>query len=236
VLEAAVAAGVPKVVFASSGAATGFSFQGSDRRPRYLPLDEAHPCEPEDSYGLSKLMGETMCARWSRAFGMATVCLRINHNWCVDRAGAEQAVMRGGWAKGLAVEDLWERYRLQLDRPDRPRSSDSPPPPRDILWAVTDTRDCAQAFRLAVENETVRHEVFLINGFDTCSYTPSAQLAAEHFPEAPLREPLSGHGTLVSHRKASALLGYAPRHSWRESDFASWYRDSVPPQARRTPT
>ena len=44
VLEAALEAGIDKVVFASSGAATGFSFQRQALVPRYLPLDEAHPC------------------------------------------------------------------------------------------------------------------------------------------------------------------------------------------------
>jgi nucleoside-diphosphate-sugar epimerase len=221
VLEAAVAANVGKVVFASSGAATGFSFQSRDRVPEYLPLDEDHPCEPDDSYGLSKLVGEELCARWSRAHGLRTIGLRINHNWCVDRSGAE-ASLHGGWAKGSSVDDLWQRYRLQLEQPERPRSSSAPPLPRDLLWAVTDVRDGARAFRLALENDTIDHDVFLVNGFDTCSFVPSEQLVAEYFPGVLLREELPGHATLVSHGKATELLGYEPRYTWRESDFATW--------------
>jgi nucleoside-diphosphate-sugar epimerase len=221
VLEAAVGAEAGKLVFASSGAATGFSFQQTDRVPQYLPLDEGHPCDPDDSYGVSKLVGEVLCARWSRAHPLSTICLRINSNWYVDRPGAE-AALRGGWAKGLQVEDVWQRYRLQLEQPERPRSGETPPLPRDLLWAVTDARDAAQAFRLAVENGTIEHGVFQINGFDTCSFVPSEALVAEHFPGVTLREPLPGHASLVSHRKASALLGYQPRYSWRESDFSRW--------------
>ena len=58
VLEAAFREGVGKVVFASSAAAMGFTFQRREVNPRYLPLDEEHPCEPQDEYGLSKLVGE----------------------------------------------------------------------------------------------------------------------------------------------------------------------------------
>ena len=221
VLDAAVSAGVPKLVFASSGAATGFSFQLTDRAPRYLPLDEDHPCEPSDTYGISKLVGELLCGRWSRAHPLATICLRINNNWYVDRPGAE-AALRGGWAKGLALDDLWQRYRLQLEQPERPRSGNAPPLPRDLLWAVTDARDAAQAFRLAVEDGSVEHGVFHVNGSDTCSLAPSEALVGEWFPDVPLREPLPGHATLVSHRRATDVLGYRPRHTWRESDFAAW--------------
>ena len=221
VLEACARASVPKMVFASSGAATGFSFPIGDYSPRYLPLDEAHPCEPADSYGVSKLLAELLCARFTRAHHLSTICLRINHNWYVDRGGAEGA-LHGGWAKGLTVNDLWDRYRLQLECPARPRMSNAPPVPRDLLWAVTDARDAAVAFRLALETDGLAHEVLMINGFDTCSFVPSQQLVAEHFPEVPLREPLSGYSTLVSYRRATAVIGYQPRFTWRESDFGEW--------------
>ncbi len=61
VLETAVAAGIPQVVFASSGAATGFSFQPHKIIPDYFPIDEDHPCSPQDEYCLGKLLAETTC-------------------------------------------------------------------------------------------------------------------------------------------------------------------------------
>jgi nucleoside-diphosphate-sugar epimerase len=221
VLEAAVEAGISKVVFASTGAATGFSFQVHEREPRFLPLDERHPCEPEDSYGLSKLLGEMACARWTRAYGLSTLCLRINHVWYVDRDGAEIAV-RCGWARGLSVNELWERYSSQVLDPERELLRPGPPLPRHLLFAVTDGRDAAQAFRLAVEDDTLSHEVFQINGAETCSLRKTEELIAEHFPQVPLRKRLLGHASLISHAKATKLLGYEPRHSWRESDFGRW--------------
>jgi nucleoside-diphosphate-sugar epimerase len=222
VLDAAVAAGVRTVVFASSGAATGFSFQSRPLAPAYLPLDEDHPCDPDDPYGLSKLLGEEACARWTQAFGIRTICLRINNTWYVDRPGAELAV-RSGWARGMTVEELWSRYRPQVVEPDVDWPiPPGPPHPRDILFAVTDGRDMAQAVRLAVEDETLEHEVLATNGSDTSSLLPSAELAEKHFADVPLVADLPGHATLVSHDRATRLLGYTPRHTWRESDFGEW--------------
>ena len=236
VLEAAVHAGIGKVVFASSGAATGFSFQKRDTVPQYLPIDEEHLCEPQDEYGLSKLLGELTCKRYSDAFGIQTICLRINNNWYLERASAEVAV-RSGWAQQFTVEELWrERYLKTIeDEGDWP--TPGPPAPHKILWAFTDARDAAQAFRLAVENETIEHEVFLINGDDTCSKEPTPLLidrlrssfgggeASSAGPDIPLKRQLEGHASLWSHEKATRLLGYSPKYTWRQSDFQSWMEE-----------
>ena len=225
VLEAAVQAGVDKVVFASSGAATGFSFQKHEIVPRWLPLDEEHPCEPQDEYGLSKLLGEITCKSYSEAYGIRIICLRINHNWYLDREGAEVAV-RSGWARGFTVEELWtKRYRKTIEDPEGERPVPGPPSPRNILWAFTDARDAAQAFRLAVENDEIVQEVFLINGDDTCSTTATRTLIARYYPDVPLKEPLEGYATLWSHEKATRMLGYRPQYTWREGDFRDWMED-----------
>ena len=68
------------------------------------------------------------------------------------------------------------------------------------------------------------HEVFLINGDDTCSTNETRALIARHYREVPLRQPLEGYSSLWSHQKATRLLGYKPRYSWRHSDFESWAR------------
>ena len=67
VLRAAADLGVKKVVIASSTAAFGFIYAKKLWPPNYLPLDEDHPSTPQDSYGLSKVLGEQI------ADSMATV-------------------------------------------------------------------------------------------------------------------------------------------------------------------
>ncbi len=221
-LEAAVGAGVGRFVFTSSGAAMGYAFQRRPLTPQYLPLDEDHPCRPHDDYGLSKLLGELACRRYTDAFGLQTLCLRVHANWYVDRPGAEAACGQG-WAKDLTVEELWaKRYLKTLDAAEGDWPVPGPPAPHKLLWAFTDARDAARALRLAAECESLAHEVFIISGFDTCSREETSRLVERRFPEVPLSRPLSGFETLWSHAKAKRLLGYEPRHTWRDSDFQCW--------------
>ncbi len=44
----------------------------------------------------------------------------------------------------------------------------------------------------------------------------SASLAAEVFPAVTVTKTLAEHETLLSIDKARELLGYEPRHSWRD--------------------
>src|SRR2546427_10200550 len=72
--HAAFRLGVRRVVSASSNAVVGWSY--SERFvPDYLPIDEDHPLRPEDVYGLSKEIGETIARSYARK-GLETVMLR----------------------------------------------------------------------------------------------------------------------------------------------------------------
>ena len=50
VFDAATRAGARRVVSFSSVSAVGQCFQRTVRPPRYLPIDEDHPLEPQDAY------------------------------------------------------------------------------------------------------------------------------------------------------------------------------------------
>uniref|UniRef100_A0A7S2W453 AB hydrolase-1 domain-containing protein n=1 Tax=Rhizochromulina marina TaxID=1034831 RepID=A0A7S2W453_9STRA len=58
---------VPRVVFSSSAFAYGWSHDPTAFRPVYLPMDEEHPLQPCETYGLSKMMGEEVAAMLSRS-------------------------------------------------------------------------------------------------------------------------------------------------------------------------
>ncbi|MGH7927644.1 MAG: NAD-dependent epimerase/dehydratase family protein [Candidatus Binatia bacterium] len=72
--QAAFRLGVKRVVSASSNAIVGWSY-GERFMPDYLPIDEDHPLRPEDVYGLSKEIGETIAHTYARK-GLETVMLR----------------------------------------------------------------------------------------------------------------------------------------------------------------
>ena len=71
VLEACAVLNINKVVVASSESSYGICFASDFFAPKYLPIDEAHPQLPEDSYGLSKVVNEvTADGAPTRAFAI----------------------------------------------------------------------------------------------------------------------------------------------------------------------
>ena len=91
----------------------------------------------------------------------------------------------------------------------------------------TDIRDAARAFKLALGNEKIKHEVFYINGFDTCSNIKTMDLINKYFKNIELKKGFSDFDTLISYKKAEKLLGYKPLYTWRKSDFYNWYSDKT---------
>jgi UDP-glucose 4-epimerase len=69
-LNAMVAAKVPKIVFISSGG----TVYGN---PVYLPVDELHPTDPVVSYGITKLTVEKYLHMYTRMHGLQAVSLRV---------------------------------------------------------------------------------------------------------------------------------------------------------------
>lgn len=74
--EAAVAAGVPRVVTASSICAYGWTYMSREFFPDYFPVDVAHALRPQDHYGLSKLVCEEIAVSFTRRCGLETVIVR----------------------------------------------------------------------------------------------------------------------------------------------------------------
>jgi UDP-glucose 4-epimerase len=71
VLESCAAARVRKVVFASSGATYG--------NPKYLPIDEVHPQQPESPYGITKMVAEHYLSYYAQDRGLNYTALRYGN-------------------------------------------------------------------------------------------------------------------------------------------------------------
>lgn len=67
-LDAMVAAGVDAFIFSSTAAIFG--------EPEYIPIDEKHPKNPINPYGLSKWMIEQILVDFDKAHGLKSCCLR----------------------------------------------------------------------------------------------------------------------------------------------------------------
>ncbi|MER7081736.1 Nucleoside-diphosphate-sugar epimerase [Saccharopolyspora kobensis] len=87
VLEAARAAGVGRVVLASSNHAAGFR-EVADAGPGGLPADS--PPRPDTYYGVSKAAIEALGSLYHSRFGMDVVCVRIGS--CFERPADVRAL------------------------------------------------------------------------------------------------------------------------------------------------
>ncbi|MDO8683328.1 MAG: NAD(P)-dependent oxidoreductase [Armatimonadota bacterium] len=188
VLEGCARNSINNFVFASSDSAYGFVFHKREMLPDYLPLDENHPLRPQDGYGLSKLVGEEICKAYARRYGIKTTSIRPCWVWCEE----EREIQRDAVRK---PGDWWNG-----------------------MWAYVEARDCAQAFRLAIENtDEWDHEAFVITADDNGAEVESRELIARYYPKvANIAPDLGGYDTLLSNAKAKRILGYRPEYKWRD--------------------
>ncbi|GIP50218.1 NAD(P)-dependent oxidoreductase [Paenibacillus sp. DXFW5] len=187
ILQAAEGLGIRKAVIASSESSYGIVFAIHPPAPKYVPVDEAHPQLPEDSYGLSKVVNELTADMFHRRSDMQIVSLRLGNVIPPERYASFPSF----------IHDPAERER--------------------ILWSYIDTRDAATACRLAVEAEGLGAVALNIAADDSSMAIRSRDLMAARYPGVgDFRAPLEAHETLLSNEKAKQLLGWQPVHFWRD--------------------
>ena len=189
VLRAAADAKVKKVVIASSTAAFGFIYATKLWRPDYLPLDENHPSTPQDSYGLSKVLGEQI----------ADSIVSVNGDMTIS------SLRFPGVNFDLSYESFRERWR-------NPRSRASG------FWTYIDARDAAMACRLALEAKFKGHEVLIASAPKNCMIQPTLELVKKYLPKGAKIKKVSGtHWSCVDSTKARRMLGFKPEHAWQNN-------------------
>jgi UDP-glucose 4-epimerase len=158
-----------------------------DTPPPYLPVDEEYPPRPESTYSMVKTLEEAMAAQLCR--------------WDADLK-----------MYGLRFSNVMEPQ----DYAAFPGFDADPMARKWNLWSYIDARDGAQAVRLALEHDGTGMEVFVIANADTVMSRRNDDLVAQVFPGVEVRRDLGEHTTLMSIDKARRVLGYEPRHSWRD--------------------
>jgi nucleoside-diphosphate-sugar epimerase len=179
VLEACACLNIRKAVIASSESSYGICFASEFFAPQYLPIDEAHPQLPEDSYGLSKVVNEVTAASFHRRTGMQVISLRLGNI--------------------LSPEDH-DRVRASFPHPEHRLR---------ILWSYIDARDVAIACRLGIEKDGLGCEPIILAADDTSSDRPSQDLIKQFLPGVKeFKRPITGRQALIANERAKQLLGW----------------------------
>ncbi|KQQ08170.1 NAD-dependent epimerase/dehydratase family protein [Rathayibacter sp. Leaf296] len=159
-----------------------------DVPPPYIPVDEKYPARPESVYSLTKHLEEQLAIELCR------------------------------WHPDLKIIGL--RFSNVMDEADYAEfpSFDSDALQRKWnLWGYIDGRDGAQAVEKALAHGATGFDRFIIAAADTVMSRPNDELIAEVFPGVEVRGEVGANETLLSIDHAREVLGYAPEHSWRDS-------------------
>ena len=70
VIKLAIESGAKKFIFISSAHVYGIS-------PKYLPTDERHPLQPQETYTTTKILGEKLCELYHENYGLNYTTLRL---------------------------------------------------------------------------------------------------------------------------------------------------------------
>lgn len=184
VLKVAADLKIGKVVVASSIAAYGFLYAQKMPQPKYLPLDEDHPCQPTDPYGLSKLVGETIADSFATQTGASIVSLRL---------------------PGINFDP---EFRLIKERLSNPRYR------LPGFWTYIDARDAAEACRLALEGAPPGHSVFNAAAPTSNMREPTDDLLKQYLPGVRKNKNGSGNWSGMDSSKAERILGFRAEHVW----------------------
>lgn len=167
---------------------TLFGLPFTREAPAFAPITEEHPALPESGYALAKGLAEEMA--------------RQMHRW-----------NPGTSFVGLRISNIIEPHEYPMFA----QWQNDPGIRRWNLWSYVDSRDVAQACRLALEATHSGAEHCIIAAADTVMQRSSRELMAESFPQVPITREIGPFESLQSNDKARRLFGYVPRHSWRAS-------------------
>jgi len=190
-LQAAVRSGVGIFVHTGSNCALGHGFRIS-KRPfeiKYLPIDEDHPSDCEDSYSFSKLAGEHLMRSFANTYGIR--CYSLRSAGIVDAGRRADMKVNAGPAGG------WSEWLFP--------------------WVASE--DLALAHRLLMEQAAsiVPFGAYYCNNDDTTLLEPTMEIIRKYRPELVpvIKEPLEAHATLFSNKRLKAVVGWKPQKSWR---------------------
>jgi nucleoside-diphosphate-sugar epimerase len=213
VFQAAAAAGVRRVVQASSINALGCFYGTGDLNIKYFPVDEAHPTDTTDPYSFSKGVVEDIGAYYWRREGISSVAMRFPGVYHADfalsadyrrkretaRAMLDELVSLPEPEQRARVAEVLERVlEFRLKRPFEFKPEQSEGPKRGFFddplfwtyagdrfnfWTFIDVRDAAQSLEKGVTADYEGAHPLFINDRVNTNLYDSRTLVRLFFPE-----------------------------------------------------
>lgn len=185
VLKVAAALGIGRIVIASSIAAFGFLYARKMPEPDYLPLDEEHPCQPTDCYGLSKRVGEMIADSFAAQTDASISSLRL---------------------PGVNFDPQFKLIKERFGDPQYRLPG---------FWTYIDARDAAEACRLALEKAPHGHAIFNVAAPTSNMPVPTDALLERYLPSVKKKQDaLKGNWSGMDSGKAERILGFRAQHVW----------------------
>ena len=188
VIDAALKAGVRKIIFASSETTYGVCFADGERKPEYIPVDEEHPVIPEDSYAMSKVANEVTARSFQRRSGADIYGLRINNV--------------------IEPHEYAENFPTYIADPSLRRRN---------IFAYIDARDLGHMVECCLQTDGLGYEVFNVSNDDHSVGQTTEELIAAFYQDVPKKKEMGQVETFYANTKAKKLVGFAPRHTWRDA-------------------
>jgi nucleoside-diphosphate-sugar epimerase len=181
VLWTAAEAGVRRFAIAGSVNALGLLMNPHHPMPSRYPIDATLPADVADPYSLSKQVDELTLRAVCRRFEASGVVLRMP----LMISPANEEDLRA-WVAGRLAEGAAEG------------------------WGWLDTRDGAEAFRLALTGDYTGSHVVHIAAADTFVDVDTEELIARFAPDVPRERTFPGRTAPIDTRPARELLGFVP--------------------------
>lgn len=199
-----------KVLFAGS--------RGQIGEPVYLPVDEKHPDNPTDIYGIHKLAAEKYHLLYHKVYGLPTVSLRLNNVYgprCQMKYG-HYGVLNLFIRKVLCDESITVYGDGQQTR--------------DYVYI----EDVVDAFVRAALNPVADGQIFLVGSGKETKFMDMVKAVFEvagkghyvHRPFPPNLQKIDILRFVSSYKKLERLLGWKPKVSLKEGleDTVAYYR------------
>lgn len=178
---------VPRLINISSDSVAGMTWAHRPFVAEQAPIDESLPDRPQDAYGLSKQLSESLC----------------------------DALVRRTDSTAVSIRPTWvltsETYARNLGPLIRDRSI-----PTAVFWSYLDVDDLADLVVLAATSATAGHEVVYAAAADNIGGRDLRAAIARLHPQVRVGELDRVDAGGISSAKARALFGWEPTRSWRD--------------------